>query len=180
MTRRIVGGPFRGIGQIDPQYGGPFRGGQNQRLLPEGYMSAYGEVHAQAGTTVTVLPNTFVKMGSTTTLGAASNFDMPQNNRLRYTGTPTVDVHVCAHWSNRSTTAVATLVRSQLSHNGTLLPNSESNAGQFNIFDTINLAPSLIVNMATNDYIELWIAASVALLTFTTVGFNLRAVALHD
>ena len=57
-----------------------------------GHGSMY--VSGTAATTITIAGTYYKAAGTTTLSGSPSNFDMPADNRLRYTGSPDIHVHL--------------------------------------------------------------------------------------
>jgi len=123
-----------------------------------GHASMY--VSSSAATTIGSA-STYVKVAGTTTSTNLSNFTMPANNRLTYTGTPDIHVHVVVSVSMTSgssnqvvgfrvgktgdatgTDAVASTVQRKIG-TGTDIGSTAVN------FDTA---------MSTNDYLELFIS----------------------
>ena len=123
-------------------------------------MPAYGEIYLTSAASTTIATvSTPVKAAGTTALGPDAtwvDFDMPANNRLRYTGAETKVAHVAMSFSatspgnNKTYNFYAAL-------NGTVLASS---VVRLQITTGANVQTSAIhvaVEMAQNDYLEIWI-----------------------
>lgn len=120
---------------------------------PRGYLSMSGNVTGAAS-----VANTWVKIAGTTVLGATSNlWDMPVNNRLRYTGTPTLvnaNIVVCLTFTYAN--SVSTKIGFSIFKNGSLLTDSPKYVS--NVTTNLSMFVSLGVStsFSTNDYIEIY------------------------
>lgn len=103
--------------------------------------------------------NTPTKASGTTTLKSGNvSFDMPTNNRVRYTGTDTITVGVNIAASISSGNATQTI-------GGYLYKNGANSGGGFKQESTTSTATTSrtaynaygYVEMATNDYLEFWV-----------------------
>jgi hypothetical protein len=126
--------------------------------------------------TTTSDTGTYYKAAGTTTLQtspAAVNFDMPANNRLRYTGTPTRQFLVQAN-ASQTTASGSVVIHYRLAVDGTTVASSEiqrkqgttpSDVGAFSI--------GTIVTLANGSYVELWLRNATSTTTVTVEAGNL-------
>lgn len=105
--------------------------------------------------------STPVKAAGTTALSdntVAYLFDMPANNRLRYTGTPDIHAHIAISTS-MTTASNQKLVELSVYKNGTTqLAHSIVRRFVSTGADVGSTALHADVMLSTNDYIELWVA----------------------
>jgi len=108
-----------------------------------------------------VSANTPVKAAGTTALSdntMAYLFDMPANNRLRYTGTPDVHAHIAISTS-MTASANQKIVELSVYKNGTTkLAHSVVRRFVSTGSDIGSTALHADCMLSTNDYIELWVA----------------------
>ena len=103
--------------------------------------------------------NTWTKLAGTTTSRALSDFTMPTDNRITYTGTPTIHVHVAVTIAmtsvgNNQTIAIRVVKNADET-------DADSVASQTRRFvgtgaDVGSTALHFDAMMDTNDYIEIW------------------------
>ena len=116
---------------------------------------AYGELYVSSAAATNTTSGTPVKAAGTTTLGHAAQFDMPANNRLRYTGSST-EIFACQ--ANTSFTSSGTPVASIfLADNGSVDATSEIMRKISTGIDEGAAATGFIVELAQNEHVELWI-----------------------
>lgn len=120
---------------------------------PRGYLYMSGNATSAAS-----VANTWVKIAGTTVLGATSNlWDMPVNNRLRYTGTPSllnVNVNVCLTFTYGS--SVATRLGFSIFKNGVLLADSPKYVSNVTTNLSMFVSLGISTSFVTNDYIEIY------------------------
>jgi hypothetical protein len=111
-------------------------------------------ISSSATTTITT-GGTYYKLNGTTTIGNAADFDMPANNRLRYTGTETQKFLVGVS-SSATTDDPNRWHRLRLAINGTTL--ADTTITWFPQDDQEEYVGSIdaIVELNQNNYIELW------------------------
>lgn len=115
-------------------------------------------INNAVATDITV-QSTEVKVAGTTVLSSGINlFDMPADNRLRYTGTVTALMHVACTISFNVASGSNQELEFKLYKNGAEIATSE-------ILDSVSAANGfestaihVFVSMATNDYLELYCA----------------------
>lgn len=137
---------------------------------PRGYLSMSGNVTA----TVTVAA-TWVKIAGTTILSGTSNlFDMPVNNRLRYTGTPTLlngTINVSLTFTYSS--SVATRIGFSIFKNGVLLADTPKYITNNNTNFSMNIGVNAATSFATNDYIEIYLNSPNGGVNLTTTDLSI-------
>lgn len=135
--------------------------------------ASYGELSMQGGSaTQTVTASVFAKAtGAATTLGLASNFDAGGSSyKLRYTGTATRKFIVYTD-VNITTVAAGETIAIALAHNGSVIAQSESRANSGSAADVPEnnhityIGTSWMLELAQNDYIELYVTAYVTTAT---------------
>ena len=142
-------------------------------------------VTSSAETTISAT-GAYVKAAGTTTLvSGASNFDMPANNRLRYTGSP--DVHVLIDSTISMTCAGnSKIIALKLYHyddsaaSGAVIDSSEVQRKIGTGADIGAAALSGDIVMATNDYLEVHVANLTDTNNATTDLIYLRASGLFE
>jgi hypothetical protein len=138
-----------------------------------------GEVYMEGNATATTIAvgSTFYKVAGTTTLGHAHEFDMPANNRLRYTGAFTRAAHIGCTLSVSSGTANQ-VIQCKIYKNGSAITGSliETKLGSGG--DVTSTAIHVMAEMATNDYIELYVANITAANDVTVKHYNLFMVTM--
>jgi hypothetical protein len=125
--------------------------------------SIYGAIASQLLTTAT-----WTLLTGIATSTSMSNFDRPADNRLRYTGTTTVNAMVTCSLTIQANTTTNLFIA--LTKNG--VTPSISFAGQGGISVTsgvnVNFSPSGVFSLATNDYVSVWVFSTTA--SATTVS----------
>jgi len=131
--------------------------------------SSYGMLYDLLSTSGASQNSVLAKLTGTTSLGATVNdFSMPENNRLRYDGATTKKFLVTAQVRFYQAFDSPTL---RLYKNGAQLPGmSQYAASQTGGNYGINF--STVVELAQNDYIELWKSSSDS---WTLYGYNIVA-----
>lgn len=117
---------------------------------------AYGEIYMSAGAATTITSGTPIKALGTTTLGRAAQFDMPANNRLRYTGAKT-SIFDCSVNTSAESDGGAQLFSIFLSDTGTVDLTSEIDLQISNPNEHVVLGTCFLVELAQNEYVELFI-----------------------
>lgn len=99
-----------------------------------------------------------VKVAPVTTLNADYEFDNggANNGRLRYTGTVTKTFHIATTISFAADSANDVFVIG-VAKNGTVIAGSKVLVRVINAADTVSTALHVMVSLATNDYIELYV-----------------------
>lgn len=117
-----------------------------------------GEIYfsTPAATTIATA-GTFVKAaGTTTLLSGSSDFTMPSNNRLTYGGTVTKKFRVTVALS-MTLGAANEVLALRLAKNGTTIAATEIDRKTGASGDIGAAALTHLVELATNDYVEIWI-----------------------
>jgi len=135
-------------------------------------------VNTPAATTIAVA-GTFYKGEGTTLLSAGSiNFNMPVDNRLRYTGVLTKLFHVVSVISYSVASGANQQMRARIYKNGVFISGSE-------ILDTITTSADInsssvntLVELATNDYLEIFITNSSSTNNITLQTINMFALGI--
>jgi hypothetical protein len=140
--------------------------------------STYGEYYISSITATSIATaGTFVKVGGTTTAGFLSNFTHPASNRLTYTGTATRKFLIAVALSFHGT---ATNDYKFAFHKNTssLLSPSIISATGAGTGDLAHVSCQTIVELATNDFIEVFVTNADATNSATIDFMNVTAVAL--
>lgn len=119
-----------------------------------------GEIYMQGNSTATTIgtAGSYVKALGTSTLTPESHhFDMPSNNRLRYTGTKTKMFHVAFTISYKISSGNNQEVRMKIYKNGSDITASLIKDTMRNSSDVNSSAIHVMVSMAQNDYLELYL-----------------------
>lgn len=149
-----------------------------------------GEISVYNNATATVITtgSTWTRFSAVaTTLNVDMEFDSPSNGRLRYTGASTQHIHFGCTLSIKSAGA-NDVIRAVLVKNGTVNGNNEYSTGTVLLQgqttqklgatgDTASTAIHTIVEMAQNDYLELFIQNSSSTNDLTVTDLNIFAVA---
>lgn len=145
---------------------------QDERDFLVSTAPAYGSCHwtTAAATTISAQStkaaiidgNNYVKAAGTTTVGAlVKEFDMPASNRLRYTGAPTLLALVVATVSLTAATANDNL-GVKIALNGTVQDASFVPLSNVHNSNVSTVAVACLVQLATNDYVEVFLANETA------------------
>jgi hypothetical protein len=144
--------------------------------FPMGEITMVGNAVA---TDITVQSTEVLVAGTTTLTSGVIKFDMPQNNRLRYTGTTTGLMHVACTISYTVASGSNQELEFRLYKNGSPVATSE-------ILDTCSAATGnestaihVFISLATNDYLELWCANNSGTGDITVKTLNLFALGIH-
>ncbi len=121
----------------------------------------YGPISSQALTTATWTALTGIVNNS-----ALSNFDRPADNRLRYTGTTTVNVMFTVNLTIQANSTTNLFVG--ITKNGSTPPTFTQGGIATTSGVNYNFAPSAVFSMATNDYISVYVFSTTA--TATTIS----------
>lgn len=119
-------------------------------------------VSSPASTTISV-GGTFVEGAGTFTLSTvptSNEFDMNTNARLRYTGTPTINVTCFAHISLEiDTAAIDKELAIYIAKNGTEIVGSQVvGMSPATTVNSVQLSTTAVASLATNDYLSVWVA----------------------
>lgn len=132
-------------------------------------------VSSAAATTIAVA-GTFVKAAGTTTLALGSDFDMPADNRIRYTGVPTRRFIVQAGIS-MTTAGTNVVLGMKFAKNGVVDDITEMQRKVGTGSDIGAATPLGMFSLATNDYLEMWVtnetntsAVTLDLMNITIIG----------
>jgi hypothetical protein len=147
--------------------------------LTDWLAAAYGCIYnsSTSATTISDTTSYFDVAGTTTLVGGGSNFDMPANGRLRYTGsaTKTFAVQVSASMTSASNNQVLYLV---LGVNGTEDTNTVVQRKTSTGADVGAASISGLISLAQNDYVTLMIRNSTTASNATIEAMNMLAFAL--
>jgi len=122
-------------------------------------MAPMGELYMTGNATLTdvQVTGTLLKVAGTTTLnGLSSQFDMPANNRLRYTGAKTKVFHVAADLTYKTSGGTNQTLTFQMYKNGVALTGALLKNTMASSSITGTGALHVFVSMAQNDYLEVW------------------------
>lgn len=147
---------------------------QDQRDFLETMDGAYGHIwfSSETGTTPAGA-GTALKALGTTTSQTLKNFTMPSNNRLTYTGDPTVPVFV-RFFGYYSVATAADICTVRIAKNDSVLsPQVFSEPSGNAILTPIQIEASTTLD--TDDYVELWLTNEDGT-NAVTVGGTLSAV----
>lgn len=125
-----------------------------------------------ASSTTFAAANTAVKVAGTTTATGLFRVTSPSNNRLTYTGTKTRRFQVLASLSVSAST-VNKEFAFYIYKNGVKLPESEQEMRMGLAVDKGSLTLSCTVQLAPNDYIEVWAANSIDATSMLVETLNL-------
>lgn len=141
--------------------------------LPSGWM--YMEAN---GTATTITSNaTFYKAAGTSTSGSLNQFTMPANNKLLYSGTPTISANVNVTASVSQNQALGSQVTIAVFKNGTRVTGTNGAATYGMLAQYLSITTNCIVSLATNDYIEVYVNGSVNGQTVTTANMQVTVSA---
>jgi len=143
----------------------------------------YGEIHYNPalGTITTiniVTANTFELLNPITTLNTLSRFfDSPSEGRLRYIGTRNLIFRICSVVSGKNNSGTSRRWYTHIRKNGTFINGSQSHFSGPN--DTLNgggfcISNQVIVDLVTNDYVEIYITNAVNNTDFDIYYLNLQ------
>jgi hypothetical protein len=140
--------------------------------------SAYGECYISSitATTITTAGN-FYKIAGSTTADSLSNFTHPTNNRLTYTGTATrkflVNAALSFHGTNGNDYKFAFHKNGSSILSASIISTTATGAGSL-----AHVSCQCIVELATNEYIEVFVTNADATNPATVDFMNMAAVAL--
>ena len=142
--------------------------------------SAYGECYITGTPVVTtiVAQNQYVKVAgtTTTTAGILSNFTSPANNKLMYTGGATRKFFVSSALSYHGTTNDFSFAIKK--NNSAIVASSAILTTGDGANDLTHVSSQCIVELATDDFIEVFVANTDAANNATVDQMNLTAFAL--
>lgn len=133
----------------------------------------HGEMYFSTPAATSTTSGTPVKAAGTTTLGDAAQFDMPANNRLRYTGQGTKSFHCSVSVAAESDTG-GVLFSIFLAKNGTADLTTEIDRQMPNPNDHGASGTGFIVELVQDEYVELWIDATAGSPSITVDHMTLR------
>jgi len=122
-----------------------------------GTSPVYGALYWSTPAATTDINGVAAKAAGTTTSQELSDFTMPADNRLTYTGTDT-QVFEC-HAALSVSTSQATTMTMYLYKNGVAVAGSEIDR-KTSSNDVGAAVVSSLIELATDDYIELWVECS--------------------
>ena len=131
---------------------------QDVRDFLETMHPSFGSLHfSTAAETSIATQSVYVKAAGTTTSVNLHRVTMPADNRLTYTGTPTIHAHIAC---SLSMTAAGNnkLIGLGIAKNGTVLTHSIVQRQVGTGADVGSTALHADVSLATNDYLELWVS----------------------
>lgn len=137
---------------------------QDMRDLIETMRTQWGGLYVSSSADTTISgAGTYVKAAGTTTLWSAVSpvgFDMPTDNRLRYTGTPTKDVLV---FCSASVSAAGAATNKQLGlqlrdNDGLITGTTATGWSGGTTAKATNIVSMAVFEAETNDYVEAWVA----------------------
>jgi hypothetical protein len=110
-----------------------------------------------ASATDITVQGTYVKVAGTSTLSSGvTSFDMPENNRLRYTGATTIMAHVACTFSYTVASGSNQELAFRVYKNGNPLAASEVRDTCSAATGSESTAIHIMVELAQNEYLELW------------------------
>lgn len=132
---------------------------QDIRDLIVSFQPPHAEFHTNvAAETAIVTQDIFVKAAGSTTLFTSLLMDMPENNRLRYTGSLTAKHFTIICSLSFTTASNNKLVRCRLAKNGTTEAASEIRNKSATGSDEGTMTLITHVALDANDYVELFVA----------------------
>ena len=122
-----------------------------------GFANAHGQVSLTVVTTTPISATFTPTKASGTTVGTElDRFDMPVNNRLRYTGTSPITAIVSSSVSV-TTSSNNVIIATYIAKNGVVVNSSQIRRKVSGGADVGAMASTVLVSMVTNDYVELWV-----------------------
>jgi len=122
----------------------------------------YGSIYVSTAAATTIAASsTYYKAAGTTTSTNLKEFDMPANNRLRYTGAADIHIHgvvTVALTTASSSQVIGLRVGKNGSASGTDSVASQVEHKTGTGTDVISTAIHVDTMLSTNDYLELWVA----------------------
>ena len=140
--------------------------------------SAYGECYISSVTATTIATTgTFVKVSGTTTAGTLSNFTHTTTNRLTYTGTATrkflITTALSFHGNATNDYKFAFHKNTSSLLSASIISSTGAGAGEL-----AHVSCQTIVELATNDFIEVFVTNADATNSATIDFMNMVAVAI--
>lgn len=129
------------------------------QLISDVLVPARGEMYLTATALTALTATTPAKAAGTTQLSTGItnvDFDHPASNRLRYTGAVTKSAHIACSFSVTSS-GNGKLYEFTVAKNGTPIPGSEVQRKIGTGADVGTGAIHTAVDLAQNDYLELWV-----------------------
>jgi len=117
----------------------------------------YGIIYMSGNATGTIVAaSTFTKVLGTTTIAFLNNFTMPVDNQLQYTGTDTINTIVSVNISASHDLLIVNTLGVSIFKNGSqVLPANYSYQAIQNVATSLTI--SVYVQLATNDYVEVFV-----------------------
>lgn len=131
-------------------------GSGNTGWVPIDVAKPKGSLYFSSSSTTSLSAATPAKAAGTTTAGTLTNFTMPSDNRLTYTGTTTRTFLVIATISATKSPGSASLVRLHLAKGGSVITGATTRA-TVSASDEVQLHVSYPVSLATNEYVEIFL-----------------------
>jgi hypothetical protein len=140
--------------------------------------SAYGECYISSGAATTIASiGVFVKVAGTTTAFTLSNFTHPASNRLTYTGTTTrkflITAAISFHGTNSNDYKFAFYENGTTQLTSSVASTTGTGAGNLS-----HVSCRTIVDLATNDFIEVFVTNAEATNNASVDFMNVVAVAV--
>jgi hypothetical protein len=115
----------------------------------------FGEMYLTATSAVAVGQDpTYTELGGTTALGDAVDFDMPANNRLRYTGELTRKFKITTSLAVSS--SGADTYKYRIARSSTTIAKSQIPRFMSGVNDTGAIPVSCVIELAKNQYVGIW------------------------
>jgi hypothetical protein len=146
-----------------------------------GNSAEIGQCYFTNNTTQNTIATTgvFEKIVGTTTASSVNQKFDHTNNRLTYTGGITRSFRVTASCSAQAITTNNTIILVRAAKNGTTIAESESQATTSATGRNENFYSQAIVELTTNDYLELWIANATNANNLLVTELNMIVEALN-
>lgn len=146
--------------------------------LVESLHPSFGSLYFSTPSATTIsVATTYYKAAGTTTSVNLHRFTMPSDNRLTYTGTPDIHVHIACSISITAG-AASQEVAFRMAKNGTTLAHSEISLVHGTGADVGSTALHSDVSLSTNDYLELWVTNSTSTASVTVQSGYLFAMGM--
>ena len=167
---------FQGQGQISVINGALTGVTTVPNYWPMGEITMIGNASA---TDIVDQSTEYLVAGTTTLTSGVVSFDMPQDNRLRYTGTTTALMHVACTMSYTVASGANQELEFKIYKNGSPIAASEIVDACSAAAGAESSAIHVFVSMATNDYLELYCANNSGTGDITVRTMNLFALGMR-
>lgn len=140
-----------------------------------------GETYMTGNATATTIASSgvYYKVSGTTTLSHAHEFTAGgTDNRLTYTGTITKTFHVACTLSVKSAGS-NDIIYARIAKNGTTIPAGTVQQKLGSIGDVASTAIHVVVELATNDYIELFVMNNSGTSSLTVTDMNMFGMGIY-